>query len=88
MDLAQITGRLSRLEGWELEGDTIRKVYTFPDFPSAMAFANRVAGIAEQAGHHPDILVQYCKVTLALTTHDAGGLTKKDFDLAAQIDAL
>jgi 4a-hydroxytetrahydrobiopterin dehydratase len=79
--------RLAGLPGWELQGREIRRTYAFDGFKAAMAFVNRVADLAEAADHHPDILVQYSKVTLALTSHDTGGLTERDFRLAAKIDA-
>jgi 4a-hydroxytetrahydrobiopterin dehydratase len=79
--------RLKALPGWRLDGSRITKTYDFGDFKQAMAFANRVAELAESADHHPDILVQYGKVTLTLTSHDTGGLTERDFRLAARIDA-
>ncbi|MBI4149146.1 4a-hydroxytetrahydrobiopterin dehydratase [Candidatus Woesearchaeota archaeon] len=88
LDIARIYQQLSRLEGWELEENTIRKAFAFPDFPAALAFVNRIGELAERANHHPDILVQYSKVTLTLTTHDSGGLTGKDFSLAEQINQL
>ena len=78
--------RLAGLPGWERQGDTIRRTYKFPDFKAAMAFANRVAGLAEAQDHHPDMLVQYGAVTLTLSSHDAGGLTARDFRLAHTID--
>lgn len=80
--------RLAALEGWSRDWDTIDKTYTLPSFPAALVFANAVGHLAEAADHHPDILVQYKKVSLTLSTHAAGGLTQRDFDLAAQIDAL
>ena len=80
--------RLSELEGWLREGDAIGKTYTLPSFPAALVFANTVGHLAEAADHHPNILIRYKKVGLTLTTHEAKGLTKRDFDLAAQIDAL
>jgi 4a-hydroxytetrahydrobiopterin dehydratase len=82
-----VRARLSTISGWEREGNEIRKTYAFDSFKAAMAFANRVAEIADAADHHPDILVQYRKVTLTLTSHDAGGLTERDFRLAGKIDA-
>jgi 4a-hydroxytetrahydrobiopterin dehydratase len=83
----EIGRRLASLPGWELSGKEIRRVYTFPDFKGSMVFVNRVAGLAETMDHHPDILINYSKVTLTLTSHDAGGLTDKDFRLASQIDS-
>lgn len=79
--------RLSSLSGWEIDGDRLRKRYTLDTFPSAIAFVSRVAELAEAADHHPDILIEYRNVTLTLTTHDSGGLTARDFSLAARIDA-
>jgi 4a-hydroxytetrahydrobiopterin dehydratase len=78
--------RLKALPGWNREGREIRKEYRFADFKEAMAFVNRVAGLADEADHHPDIVINYNKVTLALTSHDTGGLTDRDFRLAARID--
>jgi 4a-hydroxytetrahydrobiopterin dehydratase len=81
----QIRERLARLPGWERRGDEIRRTWTFADFEASMAFVDRVAALARAADHHPDIDIRYSKVTLALSTHDAGGLTAKDFDLAEAI---
>jgi 4a-hydroxytetrahydrobiopterin dehydratase len=82
---AEISERLGALPGWELKGAEIRRTYGFADFVAALAFVERVGALAEAAGHHPDIDIRYSRVTLALTTHDAGGLTARDFELAAQI---
>jgi len=81
----QIRDRLARLPGWEWRGSEIRRTWTFADFEASMAFVNEVAARARAADHHPDIDVRYTKVTLALSTHDAGGLTERDFDLAEAI---
>ena len=81
-----IRQELSGLSGWGLEGQSIRKTFTFPDFKGSMAFVMRVALLAEAADHHPDIFVSYSRVTLTLSTHDAGGVTEKDFVLARRID--
>ena len=78
--------RLKTLRGWTLEGDAIRKQYTFADFPTAVAFVNRLVPVAEAADHHPDILINYKRVTLTYSTHDEGGLTAKDFDGASAAD--
>lgn len=83
---AEISTRLNDLSGWTRSNDEIRKTFTFATFPAAIAFVTHVGFLAEAAGHHPDFDIRYNKVTLALTTHDAGGLTANDFDLAAQID--
>ena len=84
---AEVAERLARLPGWERQGDEIRRTFAFADFVEAMAFVNRVADLAEAMNHHPDIDIRYSKVTLALTTHDAGGLTALDFDLAEKAGA-
>ena len=80
--------RLKSLSGWTLEGDAIKKQFTFKDFPEAIAFVNRLAPEAEKADHHPDILINYKRVTLTYSTHSEGGLTTKDFDGAATADRL
>ena len=80
--------RLKTADGWTLEGDAIRKKYTFTDFMDAIAFVNRLAAEAEKADHHPDILINYKRVTLTYSTHSEGGLTIKDFDGAATADRL
>ena len=73
---------------WTRSGDELVRTVTLKDFAQAMAFVNSVAGLAEAANHHPDIAISWNKVTLHLTTHDAGGLTQADLDLAAKVDAL
>jgi 4a-hydroxytetrahydrobiopterin dehydratase len=81
----------ARLAGsdWERDGDEIVREWKLADFAAAIAFVNRVADEAEQANHHPDILLHgWNKVRLSLTNHSAGGLTEKDFVLAAQFDGL
>ena len=88
MDPAKIILALSALPGWQRHGEIIARTFAFKDFPAAMKFVNQVADLAEQAQHHPDVDIRWNRVTLALTTHDAGGLTEKDFALAKQCDAL
>jgi 4a-hydroxytetrahydrobiopterin dehydratase len=78
--------RLKTLNGWRLEGDQITKQYTFGGFPEAVAFVDRLAPEAEAADHHPDILINYKRVTLTYSTHSEGGLTDKDFAGAAMAD--
>ena len=74
---------------WERDGDAIARAFELPDFAAAMAFVNRVAALAEEADHHPDILVHgWNRVRLTLSTHSAGGLTRADLDMAGRIDAL
>jgi 4a-hydroxytetrahydrobiopterin dehydratase len=84
----EIAARLEDLGGWKLEGKEIRRTFKLPSFPAAIAFVTHVAFLAEAADHHPDIDIRYNSVSFALMTHDAGGLTTKDFDLAAQIDEI
>ena len=83
----EIIESLKKVPGWQRKGDEISRLYTFSGFIAAMAFVNHVAGLAEAMDHHPDILIQYKKVLLTLSTHSAGGLTDLDFTLARQIDA-
>jgi 4a-hydroxytetrahydrobiopterin dehydratase len=85
---AEATARLSSLPGWQIQGGELTRTFTHADFRAALAFVNKVGDLAEQAGHHPDIDIRYNKVRLGLVTHDAGGLTGKDFDLAASVDKL
>ena len=85
---AQIVSALTSVPNWKMQDAAISRAFQFKDFPAAMKFVDAVAGLAEQAWHHPDIDIRWNKVTLALTTHDAGGLTQKDFDLARQSDQL
>ena len=80
--------RLSTLTGWKIENGELVKTFNFKDFREALAFVNRVGEAAESAGHHPDFDIRYNKVRLALVTHDAGGLTEKDFDLASCVNTL
>jgi 4a-hydroxytetrahydrobiopterin dehydratase len=84
----EIQQRIKGLNGWTLEGDAIRKQYTFAGFPEAVAFVDRLAPEAEAADHHPDILINYKRVTLTYSTHSEGGLTVKDFEGAATADRL
>ena len=88
MEPAKIILALSALPEWQCHGEIISRTFAFKDFPAAMLFVNQVADLAEQAQHHPDVDIRWNKVTLALTTHDADGLTEKDFALAKQCDAL
>jgi 4a-hydroxytetrahydrobiopterin dehydratase len=76
---------LAATPGWTRDGDAIRRVWRFSDFKAAMFFVNGVAALAEKANHHPDIAVHYNEVTLRLWSHDAGGLTGRDFELARRI---
>jgi 4a-hydroxytetrahydrobiopterin dehydratase len=80
---AEISVRLKSLPDWKIESSELTRIFVFKDFRTSLAFVNKVGDLAEAAGHHPDIDIRYNRVRLALMTHDAGGLTAKDFDLAA-----
>ena len=83
----EVDARLAGMEGWKRDDDEIEKKFQFDGFAQAVAFVNRVADAAEAADHHPDIKISYNKVKMSLSTHSEGGVTEKDFALAAQIDA-
>jgi 4a-hydroxytetrahydrobiopterin dehydratase len=85
---AEIADRLKTLSGWAVAGIAIEKEWRFADFKTAMIFVNRVAEIAEELDHHPDIFVSYSRVRLTLSSHDSGGITERDFRLAGRIDSL
>ncbi len=82
----EIKSNLKKAKGWKRVGEEIKKTYTFDEFTESIGFVSKVARLAEAADHHPDILIQYDKVTLTLSTHDEEGLTTKDFKLAGIID--
>ena len=84
---AEIKGALAELPGWTRQGNALVKTYDLKAFKAAMAFANTVGELAERTDHHPDIFIQYRKVTLTLSSHDAGGITDRDLRLARQIEA-
>ena len=85
IDKTEAQRRLSELPGWALEGDAaIRRQFTFGGFPEAIAYVVRLGYAAEAVDHHPDILINYKRVTLTYTTHSAGGLTDNDFAGAAE----
>ena len=82
---SEATQQLGSTPGWQIENGELTRTFTFADFRAALAFVNHVGELAEAANHHPDIDIRWNRVRLALVTHSAGGLTKKDFDLAARI---
>lgn len=84
----EVTSHLGALPEWRIEEGELTRTLTFKDFSAALAFVNRVGEQAEKAGHHPDIDVRYNRVRLGLVTHDSGGLTAKDFELAAAVNRL
>jgi 4a-hydroxytetrahydrobiopterin dehydratase len=83
----EIQRALGSLAGWTRRGDTLTKTFSFDRFPDGIAFVDRVAKIAEDMNHHPDIDIRYTKVAMTLSTHDAGGITQSDLDLAGRIDS-
>lgn len=84
----KVNDELRSLAGWKLESQAITRTYEFPDFKAAMHFVERVAEKAEAAGHHPDIDIRYNKVKLSLSSHDAGGITRRDIEMARSIGLL
>lgn len=84
----QIAAALAARPEWSESGGAIHRTFAFSNFVQAMDFVNKVAVAAEAANHHPDVLIRYNKVTMTLSTHDAGGITTKDFDLAAKMDGM
>lgn len=84
----EIQRALGKLPGWSRRGDALAKTFTFIAFADGIAFVDQVARIADRIEHHPDIDIRYTKVTLTLSTHDAGGITESDLTLAEEIEAL
>ncbi|MCS7064889.1 MAG: 4a-hydroxytetrahydrobiopterin dehydratase [Fimbriimonadales bacterium] len=85
---AEVGQWMARVPNWQRVGNEIERTVTFKNFREALAFVVHVGLLAERMDHHPDIEIRYRQVTLRLSTHSAGGLTEKDFQLALQIDAL
>lgn len=83
---SEIQNALTSLPGWKKNGLAIQRVFEFADFKAAMQFVNKVADAAEQANHHPDIDIRYNKVTMALISHDSGGVTQRDVKMANRIN--
>jgi 4a-hydroxytetrahydrobiopterin dehydratase len=84
----EIDERLSGLEGWERDGDAIRRTFKLDDFKGSVDFVNRLTPEAEGMNHHPDLEISWNKVTVSITTHSEGGLTENDFELAGRISRL
>ena len=84
----EIQRELTSLNGWQSNGSAIQRVFRFPDFKAAMQFVNKIADAAEQANHHPDIDIRYNTVTMALVSHDSGGVTQRDVRMAATINKI
>lgn len=85
---SEIAAKIAEIPEWTEVNDEITRTYQFDDFNASMAFIAKIAEYAESVQHHPDILIRYNKVTLTVSTHDAGGITQKDFDLAAKAEVL
>jgi 4a-hydroxytetrahydrobiopterin dehydratase len=83
----EVQDLLRKYPEWAVENGMLVRFWTFNDFVQAIAFVNRVAQLAEQAGHHPDIDIRYNRVKLALVSHDAGGITARDAQMAAKLSA-
>jgi 4a-hydroxytetrahydrobiopterin dehydratase len=81
-----IKDKLKKLDGWKLDGNAIKKEYKRKDFVDSIGFVSKIALLAERADHHPDLLVQYNKVNITLSTHSEGGVTEKDLNLAGEIE--
>lgn len=84
----EINQKLKELNGWDLEESAIKKTFEFKNFLESIEFVNKVSTIAEELNHHPDILINYNRVTITLSTHDEGGVTDKDINLAKKIENL
>lgn len=84
----EVQQALTSLSGWQKKGEAIQRVFRFPDFKAAMQFVNKVADAAEKANHHPDIDIRYNTVTLALVSHDAGGITQRDVRMAETVNKI
>ncbi|HET9176835.1 MAG TPA: 4a-hydroxytetrahydrobiopterin dehydratase [Terriglobia bacterium] len=84
----EIQEKLRDIRGWSHVGKSIQKRYSLKSFVPAIGLVNKIAEVAEKAGHHPDITINYNVVSISLSTHSEGGVTQKDFDLARQIDEL
>ena len=83
---SEVEDHLKNLEGWEIGDNEIIKTYKRSNFIDSIGFVNQIAILAEKADHHPDILIQYSKVKINLSTHSEGGITEKDISLATEIE--
>ena len=84
----EVKDRLSKMGGWEREGDALVHEFEFANFVGSVDFVNRITPVAEEMNHHPDLAISWSKTTVSITNHSAGGLTGADFELAGRIDAL
>ena len=83
-----VQSRLEALDGWEREGDALRRQFKFDDFQGSVDFVNRITPPAEEMNHHPDLAISWNTVTVTLSTHSEGGITENDFELASRIGSL
>lgn len=88
LNSTELNEELTKLHGWSVQDGELTKSFSFSTFPDGISFVNRVADLAEDASHHPDIVINYATVTLRLSTHSEGGITRTDTDLARRIDGL
>jgi 4a-hydroxytetrahydrobiopterin dehydratase len=89
LDAEEIENRLALIDGeWALRGDAIRKKFTFDDFRGSIDFVSRIAPVADEMNHHPDLAVSWNSVTVSLSTHSQGGVTDADLELAEEIERL
>lgn len=84
----EIQRALGGLAGWARRGDTLTKTFTFERFADGIGFVTRIATVADEMNHHPDIDIRYTKIAISLSTHDAGGITQSDLDLAQKIESV
>jgi 4a-hydroxytetrahydrobiopterin dehydratase len=88
LNIDEINGHLTNLPGWSLKGDAIEKEWVFKDFNEALGFINKIGDIAENHNHHPELFNVYSKVNLRFNTHDEGGITLKDINIAKEINSI
>jgi 4a-hydroxytetrahydrobiopterin dehydratase len=88
LNSTEVERQIQTLPDWTTDGRSISRTFKFANFVEAVSFVDKLVAPAESAGHHPDIFIAYNKVTISLTTHDAGGITQKDFDLAREISEI
>ncbi len=88
LSVEEIEESLAKLEGWKIEKDWLKKRFEFLNFAESLAFVNQIGEIAEKADHHPDITFGWGYANIELTTHDVGGLTHNDFDVAGEIEGI
>jgi 4a-hydroxytetrahydrobiopterin dehydratase len=86
LTMDEVKRKVHDLKGWELYDNVLQKKFSFRSFKASMAFVNKVAELADSVDHHPDMMINYNRVLLKLTTHSQGGITDKDFNLAQMID--